>query len=376
MSKVFKKQIFQLGKHLVSDAKGNRYEVEFTEDRVLKLINNFNGMRARGLRIPAPYEHDVDSVPIDNIDDLLSSKNNGGEWISFFVEDDSLWGNIKAATDQDEERIGNNVKGCSVFIDKYEYDADTKWDEAFLHVALTNSPVAVAENFQEDQSGLAIAMSTSIKSGGDPSLEMQGLTDVLKRKLKIEFPAISDVCEFLRMVTGILSNFNMNGDNTTTHSETPMEIMMSTSGSKKEETSTRTPDWEKRARTAAKELVVKNEQLTSLVKHMSVSYKQGLESRLTTLSEVLEKDEDFGGQVKDILKSLPELELEFDFEKSELVRPVVEDKISMFETIAKRITPEKKDTKIESSDFVTQQPPTADDVFVPEGEVDSILASM
>ena len=151
---------------------------------------------------------------------------------------------------------------------------------------------------------------------------------------------------------------------------------MSTSGSKKEETSTRTPDWEKRARTAAKELVVKNEQLTSLVKHMSVSYKQGLESRLTTLSEVLEKDEDFGGQVKDILKSLPELELEFDFEKSELVRPVVEDKISMFETIAKRITPEKKDTKIESSDFVTQQPPTADDVFVPEGEVDSILASM
>ena len=376
MSKVFKKQIFQLGKHLVSDAKGNRYEVEFTEDRVLKLINNFNGMRARGLRIPAPYEHDVDSVPIDNIDDLLSSKNNGGEWISFFVEDDSLWGNIKAATDQDEERIGNNVKGCSVFIDKYEYDADTKWDEAFLHVALTNSPVAVAENFQEDQSGLAIAMSTSIKSGGDPSLEMQGLTDVLKRKLKIEFPAISDVCEFLRMVTGILSNFNMNGDNTTTHSETPMEIMMSTSGSKKEETSTRTPDWEKRARTAAKELVVKNEQLTSLVKHMSVSYKQGLESRLTTLSEVLEKDEDFGGQVKDILKSLPELELEFDFEKSELVRPVVEDKISMFETIAKRITPEKKDTKIESSDFVTQQPPTADDVFVPEAEVDSILASM
>ena len=49
MGMTFKKQIFPLGKHFVSDSKGNRREIEITEDRALAWINKFNNIQGENI---------------------------------------------------------------------------------------------------------------------------------------------------------------------------------------------------------------------------------------------------------------------------------------------------------------------------------------
>lgn len=358
MSKVYKKQIFPLGKHLVSDLKGNRHEVDIKKERVLKLINTFNSMRSKGLKVFAPYEHDEESVPVENIDDLLNPKNNGGEWLSFYLEDDVLYGNIKAATDEDAERIGSKVQGCSVYIDDYVDGKGKEWDDAILHVALTNKPVAVTENFSEEGKGLAIAMSTSMsKKEQDPTSYIQAFRDTLKTKLNIEIPETPDVCEFLRMVTGIFKNFNP-GAQTTTNLDTPMEIMMSTSTkSRPEELNPDVELWSKRAKKASAIVTQKEDQIKALVKHIGVSYKGVLQTRLDAVKEAFKDDEELLPRVEGLAKSLPELELEFDFEKASLVTPNIESDISILESVAKRVAPEKKEESGAIGSTITQEPP-------------------
>lgn len=377
MSKVYKKQIFPLGKHVVSDLKGNRHEVEIKKDRVLKLINTFNNMRSNGLKVFAPYEHDEDSVPVEDIDDLLNAKNNGGEWLSFYLEDDVLYGNIRAATDEDAERIGSKVQGCSVYIDDYVDGQGRKWNDAILHVALTNQPVAVTENFSEKETGLAIAMSTSMsKKEQDPTSFMQAFRDTLKSKLNIEVPETGDVCEFLRMVTGIIKNFNPAAQTTTTY-DSPMEIMMSTTTKPKtEETNPETELWAKRAKKAAAAVTQKDEQIKSLVKHIGTAYKSALKERLESIKSAFKDDEELLSRASSLESSLPDLELEFDFEKAELMTPSVESDISMLETFVKKIASKKEENGGQTfGQTVTQEPPEVEfdaDSMTPEA-VDSII---
>ena len=358
MSKVYKKQIFPLGKHVVSDLKGNRHEVEIKKERVLKLINTFNNMRSNGLKVFAPYEHDEDNVPVEDIDDLLNSKNNGGEWLSFYLEDDILYGNIKAATEEDAERIGSKVQGCSVYIDDYVDGKGKEWDDAILHVALTNKPVAVTENFSEKETGLAIAMSTSMsKKEQDPTSFMQAFRDTLKSKLNIEIPETPDVCEFLRMVTGIFKNFNPASQTTTTH-DSPMEIMMSTATkSKSEEVNPDVELWTKRAKKATAIVTQKEDQIKALVKHIGGAYKGSLKERLDVIKETFKDDEDLLPRVSNLEKSLPDLELEFDFEKATLITPNIENDISMLESFAKKVAPEKKEESGVLGSTITSRAP-------------------
>ena len=207
----FKKKIVPIGDHMVSDKKGNRRKATITRDRAVKWVDTFNAMKAEGLHVYAPWEHDLSSVPVESVDDLLNAKNNGGKWESLEISEDAIWGVIEAATEKDAEAIGTKVEGCSIFVDDYVDGKGKEWPDSILHICLTNKPVAVTENFEpvSKENNLSIAMSTY--AGADSSQEksnpgiISSLIESLK-KIGICVPSTSDVDELIKFLTVAIDN--------------------------------------------------------------------------------------------------------------------------------------------------------------------------
>lgn len=357
-----RKPIFPLGKHRVSDKQGNRKEVTITKDMALNWINKFNAMRSSGLRVTAPWEHDVNSVPVS---DILNAKNNGGEWTSLFMEDDVVWGTILPATEEDEKNIGTKVNGCSIYVDDYVDGTGKSWENSILHICLTNEPVAITDNYEVNENSLSIAMSTSMKNENKGSSDytscLNDLTRTLKEKLGIEMPTSSDVKEYLNMLVTVFKNYKNDGEQL--QAITPaMDIFMSTQEPKKTDVEYSSKEYKKIAsleeeiEQLKKRSNMMQKREKALLSHISSStvgsVKKRIEDLKTKFSE--EKNESMLTKLVDMTSRLESSEFEFDFKENSLKKLSIESEIEIIESLTS--TPPASQSEVAKDQLVQVTP--------------------
>jgi hypothetical protein len=362
MGMTFKKQIFPLGKHFVSDSKGNRREIEITEDRALAWINKFNNMRSQGLRVTAPWEHDVDARPVT---DLLNAKNNGGEWKSLYLEDGMVVGHLEAATEEDEKNIGTKVDGCSIFVDDFVDGSGKEWNDSILHICLTNHPVSVTEGYEPSQNSLSIAMSTVMKNE-EAGMSLNELATTLKAKLGIDLPAQeTGINEYLKMLIAVFKNYNNDFATDGMQTVSPgMDIYMSTKPPEDGSSSAPAPvadteNWQQKYADMKKRVQGFQKREKALLDHISSSVVGNLAGRITSLKEKYsekENNQPMMKKISDLEASIGDAEFEFDFKQSSLMKTHVENQIEMMELFSDQEVspaPEKeKLTKVEPPEEV------------------------
>ena len=366
MKKQFIKEIFPLGKHFVSDSKGNRREIDITEERALGWINKFNSMRSKGLMVTAPWEHDINATPVSS---LLNAKNNGGEWKSLYLEDGTVKGMLEAATDQDAEAIGTKVKGCSVFIDNFVDGKGTQWDDSILHICLTNNPVAVTESFENNENSLSIAMSTSMKYDKDDAsvgTSLSELARTLKSKMGIETdPNGLGVGEYLKTLIAVFKNYySSNRKEEGLQSVAPsMDIFMSTNEPTVDTQPTKEPTKDP-AEAYVKKIKILQRRESQLLRHISSSVSTSLKSRINSLKNNCEEDDSpMKSKLEDLENSLDNVEFEFDFKNGQLSKTSLEGQIETMELFSKKTSPsegEENKSQLTSVAPPEMEPPNED----------------
>jgi hypothetical protein len=310
----FVKPITPLGDHMVSDSDGDRKKVTITKDRALHWINTFNQMKAKGLNVFAPWEHDLDNKPTKDTEDLLNAKNNAGQWTELYLEEDMLVGVVETESEEYIDKIGKTVKGCSLFADDYVDGEGQTWKDALLHICLTNRPVALTDNYSplNKENNLSIAMSTSMKN---KTSVLNNLVEKLK-KLGVTVDPTEDVMVFLDRLTTAFSNVNFGGsvdsipDNVTQKSPS-MSLMMSTEAPKPEKN------------VELDSLVEKNKELEGKLDEYAAQFskweqtrieeqKNQLEERVSNVKSLLEGEEDGKEVVNSLEKELKETEFKLD----------------------------------------------------------------
>ena len=315
----FVKPITPLGDHMVSDSEGERKKVTITKDRALHWINTFNQMKAKGLSVFAPWEHDLDNKPAKEVDDLLNAKNNAGQWTELYLEKDMLVGVVETENEEYIDKIGKTVKGCSLFADDYIDGEGQTWKDALLHICLTNRPVALTDNYEpvNKENNLSIAMSTSMKN---KTSVLSNLVEKLK-KLGVTIDPTDDVMVFLDRLTTAFSNVSFgdssNGipDNVTPKTPT-VGFMMSTDSPKEEKVV-------EKDSVVVDELVAKNKELEGKLNEYSSQFgkweqtrieeqKQQLKDRVENIKDLLEKEDGGKETIQSLEKELQETEFKLD----------------------------------------------------------------
>ncbi len=187
----FRKVFIKEGTYKQFNPETGKYDLErvVTAKDVKDFSKSAKKMEEKGIRIPAPWRHDleINSFTEGNNGLLEDSTKNGGFWsnIELVTTKDGkygLEGDIDAPGDPDDPntpagKIGTIVKDTSVYIKKKHQvtDSNDVIDNAFMHIALVTHPI---ENNQEDferiEDGFEIlAMSqlepTEYKSVDDPN---------------------------------------------------------------------------------------------------------------------------------------------------------------------------------------------------------------
>ena len=380
------KDILKLGDHFVSDKDGNRKKVTVTRDMVYHWINKFNAMRAKGLRVFAPWEHDFSFSPSRKVEDLTNAKNNGGEWVSLHLSNDGVFqGVIDPATEEDAQNIGSKVKGCSIFADNFVDGEGTEWDNVLHHICLTNKPVAITDNYKESPNSLAIAMSTSVSADNEVESQSMMLTlgNVLKEKWGVELPPANNISDFLRMMVVLLSNGLDGKEKGEIVPHTSMDIVMSTDGKSTEEPKLSAEDqgWRAKYDDLRKKHTSSVKAYKSLLGLVASRERESFKSRLTPISESLTGDDqkDTKARVDEMLASVDKVEFQLDVAENKLKKTPFETELELIETYVKKLgevkSPEKKSDKSEEK-FEVEPPEDNDDGSMTEEQVAKTLASL
>lgn len=146
----FSKTILPVGTFLVTRPDGSRTLKEFTSDYLKTVAENANKMLAAGLRIPVPFRHSREAVPVEEIPET-NSFDNAGYWtkISFEEVDGqmALCGEAEVAGDPlDLEspagKLANRVKEVSAcIVDSWKDGKNRSWGPSLLHGAAVVNPV-------------------------------------------------------------------------------------------------------------------------------------------------------------------------------------------------------------------------------------------
>ena len=379
------KDILKLGDHFVSDKNGNRKKVTVTRDMVYHWINKFNAMRAKGLRVFAPWEHDFSFSPSRKVEDLTNAKNNGGEWVSLHLSNDDVFqGVIDPATEEDAKNIGSKVQGCSIFADNFIDGEGTEWENVLHHICLTNKPVAITDNYKESPNSLTIAMSTSVQ---DTEVESQSmmmtLTQVLKDKWGVELPPSANTSDFLRMLVVLLSNGLDGKEKGEIVPHTSMDIVMSTDGKTSEEPklSEEEQGWKNKYDELRKKHTSSVKAYKSLLGLVANRERESFKSRLSTISESLTGDDqkDTKARVDEMLASVDKVEFQLDVNENRLKKTPFETELDLIETYAKKFEgakpPKKKENQSEDK-FEVEPPEDDDDGSMSEDQVNETLAAL
>ena len=167
----FIKDIVSVGKYHIPNGTDKPQEHEVSLDRLRKWANTFNSMRDSGIRIPCPFNHDINAVPVQlGLDGTLpSSQENAGFWDALWVDEDQgrLMGVLDAPGNVDDAstpagKISKTVRETSVYVRPKGWTdgSGRDWEEPILHIAAVTHPIQPnQDNFQPLVEDIAIAMS-------------------------------------------------------------------------------------------------------------------------------------------------------------------------------------------------------------------------
>lgn len=214
-----KKDIMPAGTYLVSGPNKQRIEQTFTRERLKHFVEEFDRMKANGNRVPAPYWHDPEAIPV-HVDDtenpLRKSRDNGGWWDRLWAEDGRLFGEVVPATDEDEQIIGTKVREVSPWIKSEWTDGKGNvYKDAITHLAMVTHPVVPGqENFlpadKLDKLEQSIAAGICLSITDFIGLAPDDIERVKNTKMSLdETSLIKKALEALRKV-----NFNLPPDTT------------------------------------------------------------------------------------------------------------------------------------------------------------------
>lgn len=168
----YKKQIVSAGVYLVSTPDGSRKKEVITPERIHGWANTISELRKAGHQIPAPFYHDLESVPVlmndqEALNAASSSDKNGGFWndVSVEVGDDEVPRLVGTLESSHDDKIGKTVKETSIYVKPEWTDGTGKvWRDVPLHIALVTHPIEPNQsNFELVEDDLAIAMSDMSK---------------------------------------------------------------------------------------------------------------------------------------------------------------------------------------------------------------------
>lgn len=191
-AKTYRKFLLSPGLYNVKGKDGKRRVMEIGEDRLKHWAETVNQMNSEGLHIPVPYEHDLDQRPFSRRE--MATTATAGFWKKAEYDEETKKLNviIEAATEADAKNIGTKLKALSIYTEPKYVDPNGKeWNDAPLHLALTNQPMAVhkgddAEWAELPEDALAICMSDMV--GENPVEDLSALKELLKRVAKLALP--------------------------------------------------------------------------------------------------------------------------------------------------------------------------------------------
>lgn len=230
------KEIIPEGSFLVSTPVGRKPET-FTKERLHRLAKTANAMIENGLKIPVPFDHSKDAVPIVKNAKPASSFTNAGYWDRMVVgENEEGKPVLQGITDlpgSDEEpdspyyKAKNSAKEVSASIrDEYVDGLGRVWKDAIMHVAIVNHAVIPGQKGFEDlpENSYVVNMSM-LDTGDDGDLALMGqIKAAMKESFDITLPDTMDVRLFLRDLLTATLNAKSNQINNIE----PVPIFMST----------------------------------------------------------------------------------------------------------------------------------------------------
>lgn len=185
----FTKEIVRPGKYVVNvptkDSSGKvtmvRKEQEITKNRIKHWADQFAEMNKAGLKVPAPFRHDLSSLPLTDAQRIEAEKthkeagslSNAGYWENLFYDaNGTLHGIIDVADDLKDqggnlivERMGKSFKECSLMsLPEFLDGNGKKWEDGILHVAIVTNPIVPGQaNFEpiNDVAEPALALALS-----------------------------------------------------------------------------------------------------------------------------------------------------------------------------------------------------------------------
>lgn len=217
----FRKEIVTAGTYKQWDkVKEEWYNREVKPEYLHTLKSSFDKMTQKGLKVPAPWKHDLDinAFAIDgpNKDGgfLKDSSINGGFWENLEVEvingKTKLFGVIDAPGDRDDPntpagKISKTVKDTSIYVrDKMPMtnDSNDVIENAIMHIALVTHPIEPGQaNFEaiNEEDSSYIAMSQYVDNDEQEVEDVQTdagiaeLATVLKKCFKIFLPQSTNI---------------------------------------------------------------------------------------------------------------------------------------------------------------------------------------
>lgn len=169
MPATFTKKIASPGTYSVpipGGKEGETRQVILDRERFKRWAANFDAMSQAGLKIPAPYRHDPQAMPVRLHGDAqdVDAYNNAGFWSKVWVGDDgALYGKLEVPRDEDASKIGSTVVEVSPLAKSSWSDgAGNVYEDAITHIALVTHPVVPGQdNFVSGDANKITAMAFS-----------------------------------------------------------------------------------------------------------------------------------------------------------------------------------------------------------------------
>lgn len=179
----FKKMILPVGEYSVTRPDGTRVIKNFPKDYLKEVVTNFGKMKELGLRVPAPFKHLKEAVPVTEAMDG-NSYDNAGYWDSMELGTDEksgdfgLIGVIEAPGSEDDMetpagKLKHRIKEVSACIkDSWTDGLNRQWGPSILHAAPVTNPIVPGQSefsLIEDSYALSITGMVQESDIGDLS---------------------------------------------------------------------------------------------------------------------------------------------------------------------------------------------------------------
>lgn len=188
----FKKKILPEGQYLVIGKDQERKLVSFDKEKLNTISKNTQSMIDSGLKIPAPFQHLKEAVPVTEVP-INSSYDNAGYWDKVWTEEQDgitfLWAEVDAPGEETDfnspaGKIQNTIKEVSACIsDEWIDGVGRKWGPCMTHGALVVHPVVPGQdNFSVIDNSVALSISGIVSevNPGDMSELSKALADSVK----------------------------------------------------------------------------------------------------------------------------------------------------------------------------------------------------